>query len=678
MRKAALYIGAGAAFIAAAAALEMRFIHIEAATPAGKLLFLLLLNLNVLALLGLVALVGKSLVTLYLEHRRRVLGYRFKTKIVTFAVILTAIPAGLLFLLASGLGTNYIDRLFTPQFRQPIESSVRVAEKLYEMERNRALQYAEMVRSGFQPPSYYKVSRLEEMPEEPSAAVKAAFEGQPATEVISGEGSDTIRAAIPADEEAPGAGVIVVESSVPPEITENVERIRTAYEDYLRLEWWKFPLKLNYLLMLGFFTLIILFTSLWVSLRIAGWITEPVRSLAVATEEVAGGNLAVSVASERRDEMGLLIESFNRMVKELRDGKESLQKAYLESDRRRLLMQNIVDNIQSGVISLDSRGVVRAINQSACSILGVKEREVLGRDYREMLANIRSEELEKLITSINIKTFTRLDREVRAVMGGRKARLRISITGLRGDSGDYLGLLVVVDDLSDLIKAQRALAWQEVARRMAHEIKNPLTPIKLSTERMLKKWHEQDGDFAQTFERSTNTIIREVDSLKRLVDEFSRLGKMPAVNKTPTDIVAVTEEVAALYRDYRDISISVEAPAGGTLADLDGEQFKRVLINLFENALEAVKDGGGNIAVRIRPEEGMNRLFIEVADDGPGMADDVKERLFQPYFSTKKHGTGLGLAIADKIISEHNGHIRVRDNVPRGSVFTIELPLKEA
>jgi two-component system nitrogen regulation sensor histidine kinase NtrY len=396
----------------------------------------------------------------------------------------------------------------------------------------------------------------------------------------------------------------------------------------------------------------------------------------MATEEVASGNLSVSLSSGRQDEMGLLIESFNRMVRELRDGESSLQKAYIESDRRRLLMQNIVDNIKSGVISLDAGGRVLAINQAACSILGLMEGEVLGRDYSVILENIKSEELHKMIKGIVLKTFKRLDRQVWATLRGGKALLKISITGLRSSSDEYLGMLVVVDDLTDFVKAQRALAWQEVARRMAHEIKNPLTPIKLSTERMLKKWHEGDEDFTKTFERSTQTIIREVDGLKRLVDEFSRLGKMPAIQKAPTDVKAVVEEVAALYRDSKGLSIGVEGPVDMPPADLDGAQFKRVLINLFDNAMEAMQDGG-SISVRISPDTGANRVFIDVQDTGPGIRDEVKERLFQPYFSTKKNGTGLGLAIADKIISEHDGQIRVRDNVPHGSVFTIELPIKE-
>jgi two-component system nitrogen regulation sensor histidine kinase NtrY len=216
-----------------------------------------------------------------------------------------------------------------------------------------------------------------------------------------------------------------------------------------------------------------------------------------------------------------------------------------------------------------------------------------------------------------------------------------------------------------------------VARRLAHEIKNPLTPIKLSTERMLKKWQKKDPEFDMIFERSTETIIREVDGLRRLIDEFSRLGKMPVIKREPTALAPMVEEVATLYRDYKNLEIDVDVSGEMPMALLDGQQFKRVLINLFDNAIEAMQNRG-RLEVKVGVYEEKDRFFISVADEGPGIKDEHKDRLFQPYFSTKEEGTGLGLAIADRIVAEHGGSIRVRDNDPRGIVFTVELPVKEA
>ncbi len=669
--KAALLV---AVAVIATTAVEIFFFKVKAATTTGKLVFFVLFNLNLIALLALALYVGKTLLGLYVEFKHRILGYRFKTKVMAFFLILTSIPTALLFLVASGLGSNYIDRLFTPDFRRPIEEAVAIASKHYEMERSKALEFAELARSGYAPPPEYSVTYLEKLPEESSASVESAFQGRREAEIISSPEGDIVRAALPRGPGSPGNGVIVVETSIPPDITNGIEQIQTTFEDYMKLEAWKSPLKLNYLLLLGFFTLIIIFSALWISLRIAGWITEPVKRLAGATEAVAAGNLSVRVEGSRHDEMGMLVDSFNRMVSELREGKESLQRLYLESDRRRISMENIVKSIRSGVISIDASGKVLAINAAACRILGVEEENVVGQPYAAILENVKSKELNEFLKGIEIKTFKSAERTVRVSVGGRRMLLRVSITGLRGALDRYLGLLVVIDDHTDLVTAQRALAWQEVARRMAHEIKNPLTPIKLSAERMLKKKASGDGEFDRVFERSMMTIIREVDSLKALVDEFSRLGKMPQANLEPTDPAEVVEEAASLYGDYKELTINVLRTGHLPLISLDRAQFRRVLLNLFENAVRAMGNRG-TIEVRLIPDQEAGKLYVEVADEGPGISDEAKERLFVPYFSTEKGGTGLGLAIADRIVAEHNGHIRVRDNVPHGTVFTIELSM---
>jgi two-component system nitrogen regulation sensor histidine kinase NtrY len=672
MKRALLTALCGLSFMAVAFPLELRYMRLEIPSLGQKIVFLFLLNINIMALFTLIFFVGKSLVALQVERRQRVLGYRFKTKIIVVFVVLTSIPALLLFLVASGLGSNYIERLFTPQFREPIESSIELAKSIYDNERQATLEYARSIGKGIPERMHYKVMRMDAPPLDATQTIREAFSKKEGTEVISGTEGDTVRAAV-----SSGRGIIVVESFIPKEITGNIGKIQGAYENYLKLESLKTPLKLNYLLILGFFALNILFTALWVSMRIAKGITEPIQGLVKATEEVAAGDLSVRVKAESTDEIALLIDSFNRMVQELKEGKESLESAYQESDRRRLCMENILENIQSGVISLDEKGNVLTLNPAACRILNIRQSDVMGKYYEETITGIESGELRNFIKSINIKTLSAVERDVRAEMGGRKAILRVSVNSLRTEKGEYMGLLVVFDDLTDVIKAQKALAWQEVARRIAHEIKNPLTPIKLSTERLMKKWTEGDDDFNQVFERSTKTIIREVESLKRLVDEFSRFGKMPEIKKSPADIAKLIEEVIALYRDFKGIRLISDMPDVIPPVEVDGEQFKRVLINLFDNAVQAM-DSKGSITISVALDAPSGRLFIDVADDGPGIKEEDKERLFLPYFSTKKDGTGLGLAIAQRIISEHSGYIRVRENAPKGSVFSIEIPLKES
>jgi len=648
--------------------IELHYMQSASVSFSTKLVILLLLNLTIIALLTLMFFVIKSLVKLYFERKHKIPGYKFKTKLVVIFVTLTLIPATVLFIMASGLITTYIDRWFAPQIRQPLEKSLEIAKAMYDIEKQKTLDHAQSLASGSSLSEGYQVRYLSELPKDASETIRSGFEGKEGTEVISGSRGDIIRAVVPHAQQGGKDGVIIVESLLPESITHNVEDMKEAYETYLTLESWRIPIKANYLLFLGFFTLIVTFMALWIALRIARGITDPIRNLALATEQVAGGNLDVQVVLEREDEIALLTHSFNDMVKKLKTGQESLQSAYL-------YMKNILDNINSGVIMLDTSGEISMINDRACSILRMEPDNIIHKHYRELITTLNSPELQKLVSSIEGKEFKPMKKEVKAVIGNRRVILLVFITSLK-DSQKYIGLLVVFDDLTEIIEAQKALTWQDIARRIAHEIKNPLTPIKLSTERMIKKWENRDKDFDEVFSRSAKTIVREVDSLKRLVDEFSRFGKMPEISKSPVPLLPVIEEVSSLYKDYKAIEIHVSAPDSSPVVELDREQFKRVLINLFDNAIQAMKSHG-KIEVTIDFDIPYNLVYIHIADNGPGIMEEDKEKLFQPYFSTRKNGTGLGLAIAHRIVSEHKGHIRVHENEPQGTVFSLEIPLKE-
>lgn len=648
--------------------IAFHFVTRETVPVLTRIIILLLFPLTVIPLLTLMFFVSKSLAKLYFERRHKILGYKFKTKFVVTLVVLTLIPATFLFIISSGIITNYIERWFAPQIREPLDDSIEIAKALYDIEREKTLDYARSLSTGQPIAGNYHVNRIREIPNDATETVQAAFDGKTAVEVISGKDGDTVRAAVPHIIEGKQKGIIIVEYLIPHKITTNVANIKSAHENYLTLESLKTPLKINYLLILGFLTLIVVFIALWVALRIARGITDPIQSLAQATELVAAGDLTVNVEINREDEIGLLVHSFNKMVKELKDGKESLQSAYLE-------LESILDNIDSGVIMLDTSGTIRMINGAACSILSISSENVIKKHYSELLQNIKSTELQKLIQGLEGKEFRPIKKELKAIIGDRRLILSVFITSLR-DSQKYIGILVVVDDLTEIIEAEKVLTWQEIARRVAHEIKNPLTPIKLSTERLMKKWEQKDADFDQVFQRSAKTIIQEVDGLKKLVDEFSKIGKMPEINKIPTHIPTILDEVINLYKGYKGLEIHTTIPDDPPLVDLDGVQFKRVIINIFDNALQAFSNSG-TIHIAIDFDISINKAYISIADDGPGIKDDDKEKLFLPYFSTKKDGTGLGLAIASRIITEHRGYIRIRDNEPHGTIVTIEIPIKE-
>ncbi|HKN19711.1 MAG TPA: ATP-binding protein [Dissulfurispiraceae bacterium] len=659
--------------IAVIAVVELHFIKLPSVSIVARILLISLLTFNGIALLTLMFFVGKNVFRLYMERRYKVLGHKFRTKLMTIFVILTLIPSSFLFIAASGLATNYINRIFSPQMKEPFKKSIELVRAFYDFGRQRVLAAAERAGRGQPLPSDMSVHKYASLPRDATDIVREAFNGLKGTEIVSTSRGDIIRAAVP-DRSHGGKGVIVVEMLLPKSISGKSEKLKELYEDYLKLETFKDPLRLNYVIILGFFTLLIVFTGLWVSLKISGGITTPIQNLALATEQVAAGNLDIRVTAKSEDEIGLLITSFNAMVKQLKDSKESLEKAYFESDKRRLYLENILDNINSGVIFLDDSGTILTINKAACSILNVGPEAVKGQSYLSFISSLNSGDLADLAKDMEGRVIREIKRVVKVNIDGRIAILRLFVSGIRESyKSKAIGMLVVFDDLTDIIKAQKVTAWQEVARRLAHEIKNPLTPIKLSTERLIKKWLQKDEDFDAVFEKSTRTIISEVDSLRKLVDVFALYGKLPEVNKVQVNLPDVVDSVVGLYKGFKDIEISTSLQSEIPPVALDAEQFKRVIVNIIDNAIKAMESKGA-IAISLNVYEN-SKLIIDIADTGPGIKDEEKEKLFLPYFSGRKGGTGLGLAIANKIIADHGGRILIRDNVPRGSIFTIELPL---
>ncbi len=663
-------------FVVALTILELYFIRLPSVDITTRMLLIGILTINVIALLTLIFFVGKSIFRLYMERHHKVLGYKFRTKLLTIFVILTLIPSASLFVAASGLATNYISRLFSAQMKEPFSKSIELARAFYDIERERVLKAARAearkqdtrVRGLLD--SELRFHRYTTLPADATDIIKEAFNGKEGTEVISGSHGDVIRAAVP--DYSNVKGVVVAEIILPEVISNNSERLKEFYEEYLKLGSFEEPIKINFVLILGFFTMLIVFSGVWVSLKISQGIVVPIKGLAMATEEVAAGNLDVQVDIESSDEIGLLISSFNQMVKQIKEGKESIESAYAELDRRRLYLEKILESINSGVIFLDSSGRIVTANTAACSILNISKDSLLGKSYSDFISSLNSDELVNMVKDIEGKEIQNIRKEITIHIGGKNVILKIHIIGIReSDASKALGMLVVFDDLTDVIKAQKAAAWQEVARRLAHEIKNPLTPIKLSTERLIKKWRQKDTDFDAVFEKSTKTIISEVESLERLVDVFSRYGRMPEVNMVDTNIAEIIDSVSALFAGYKDVKINMRIDDNIPVVKIDKEQFKRVFINIIDNAISAMNEKG-TIDISVRGKD--DKVIVDIADTGPGIPDSEKERLFLPYFSRRKDGTGLGLAIADKIIRDHGGKISVRDNKPKGSIFSVEIP----
>jgi two-component system nitrogen regulation sensor histidine kinase NtrY len=647
---------------------ELHFLTHKSLPLITKLFLLLPLNISIIALLTLMFYVVKNIVKLMIERRYKIPGYKIKTKLVIIMVMITLIPTSFLFIITSGLITNYIDRWFSPRIKQPLDSSIEISKTFYEIERQRTLAYAKTLLKNDKVLKGYSIKRISKLPVDASETIKAAFNGIEGTEIISEKKGDIIRAVVPEYNKEKVSRVLVVETTLPPSISKGIDEIQDAYENYLMLEAWKIPIRINYILILGFMTLLVVFTALWIALRVSKGITEPIQKLVQSTEDVALGDLDVQLDIKRDDEIGQLVTSFNDMVKRLKKSQESLKSTYL-------YIKNILENINSGVIFLNTNGTISVINNAACKILGKNSEDLINKHYSELLSFIDSDELKKLVSSIEGRVFNPIKKQIEVTIADKKATLLVFVTGLK-DEQKNIGMLVVFEDITDVLKAERIGMWQEIAMRVAHEIKNPLTPIKLSTERLIKKWQNNDPDFALLFPKSTQIIIKEVDSLKHLVDEFSLYGKMPEIKKTPTNLKDLIEDTIDLFKGYKDVVFNTSLPDTLPFVEIDPEQFRRVITNIIDNAIH-VLGNNGRIDISVYYQEDLNKAYIDIADNGPGIKDELKDKLFKPYFSTKKNGTGLGLAIAYRIIEEHRGNIKIKDNKPTGTIFTIEFPIKE-
>ena len=659
----------------------LNYLGIEHGPLLIKIGYIFVIVNIVLFLLILIFIVARNLIRLNAEKRQKVLGSKFRTQLVIAFVGLTLIPSTLLFILSFQLVNSSIDKWFSLEVQKPVSDSMDIAASFYAKERENVQSYAEFIagnrlfsssadkvvrnNSSFQ---FYIFKETNE-----SEIVKNAFSGNSDTEIISTGEGDIIRAAAPVMDKGRATSVVIVETLISRDTVSKMEAVKKAYTEYNQIKIQQKPIRFLYFFMLTIATLLIVFLAQWFSLRIAKGITVPIQSLAEATKTVAHGDLDFRINIKRDDEIGLLINSFNKMLDDLREGKLSLEQAYVESDKRRLSMEAILENIATGVIFLERSGKIATLNNAACSMLNLNRDDILGKSHTDLLEIIKSDELNQMVEKLDEKDFKSTEREIHAHIDGRPVTLRVYITILKDTKGDFIGILVVFEDLTEIITAQRALAWQEVAKRITHEIKNPLTPIKLSAERLLKKWNENAEDFPEALERGTKTIVREVDSLKNMVDSFSKFGKMPKIDLHPANVNSIIDAVAELYDDMKNVDI-IKSLQDLPEIDVDREQLKRALINLIDNAVHA---GTDKIWLNTSYDASRDIIKIDVKDEGSGINEHDREKLFLPHFSTKREGMGLGLAIVRTIISKHRGYIRIKDNEPKGSHFIIELPVSQ-
>ena len=704
--------------------------------PSQTVVLFALTTLIVVALIVFSLILSRYLIKIYVERRSVKLGSKFKTKLLGAFLGLAFIPAIFLFIFAYGLINRSLDKWFSV----PVDTVLDNARDI-------VAQY----QGGFATQTYFFVKQLASSPVV-LAALKShdttklqAYIGQSAQEfqvegvaLYDREGKGILLYHLPSEEQwtrpmgeeftqaasalretselsrdgqinnrpfsLAGTGIfderlhLVASVSAlnfyPSNLQEKIELINTERAKYSALARDIKTFKKVKVLTLLLITLSILFSASWIAIYLSKRITVPIQALAEATQAVASGDLDYRVSVEAQDEIKLLVDSFNAMTQQLHDknrtiqrSTEALELANRELEARRHYIETVVESIPTGVISLTNDFRVTQLNGAAKRMLNSELGP--GCSLPGLFGPVVTPLLEQILGRARVLSIA--SREITLSIGGeRSLYCAITACALREGSNQDLGFILVIEDLTELLKAQKSAAWREVARRMAHEIKNPLTPIHVSAERILKNLtRAQDpsgsianpnrvpGPLGQLIAECASTITQEVSALKNMVDEFSRFARLPSADPVPSNLNRIIEQTLATYDGrLKDISIEKQFRDGLPNVKVDPEQFKRVLINLIDNAVEAMAGvAEKHLRFQTRFDERRETVEVAVEDSGHGVRPQDKDKLFLPYFSTRKRGTGLGLAIVNRIVADHNGIIRVEENPPHGARFIIELPV---
>ena len=649
---------------------------------SSQVLLFVLANINVLLIFGILFVLLRGIVKLVLDRQRGIIGSRFRTKLAITWVATSLIPVLILFFFASDLLRTSIDRWFNTPVSRILTNGEAIAQMSEDQsaaiaaaaareiaasdpaQLDAALSHVQQFHS-VDMVGLYRNGTLVRVVANPRAPIHEASEPpKKFFDDIAASGHATkidvvatgkwIRSAtrVGATPYVAVAGVFI-----PAAMSRLIDESIVMHKNFEQLNAQRPTLKASQTSLFLAVTLAILFGTLWTSIYASRRITIPIKALAEATGRLAEGGYGHRVAVAATDEVGRLIESFNDMSTQL----DQQRQALTQTNR---YLSTVLDSVSAGILAFTDTFELLSVNHAALQMLQIEQprsganlADVLMGDLTPLFDTLRE------LTARGARA-----REVTLIRGGELRYLEVSVARLSG-GGDE-GWVVAVEDSTSLVQAQKLAAWNEAARRIAHEIKNPLTPIQLSAERIARKFRNNDADTPQAIDEGTKTIVSEVGQLKRMVDEFARFARMPAVHLRHAQLAEILQQAAGLYRDVKPgVSVSVTVEPDIEIL-VDPEQIRRAVGNLLKNAVEATESGEVRVSARRAP----HRVVIEVADPGRGVPDADKEKLFLPYFSTKGRGTGLGLAIVHRIVNDHDGRISVHDNHPRGTRFEIELP----
>jgi PAS domain S-box len=631
-------------------------------------LFLGLFNLNFILLLVVLFVVGRNGVKLILERRRNVLGSRLRTRLVSAFILLSLVPVALMFYVSAKFVQTSVDYWFKTQVEDSMEQSLEIGRAFYQSAQNRVEQRGREVLSQVAVNHYtwggknmdnhlsesmreYGLSVIgvlspdgrDQNKHPPQVFDRVWAEARTKVDLndlrknpryvsvmLSSAGNDLIVGILPVDDGK--AGFLVVGESIGGGLLHKLDQVVRGLDEYKKLRKLKYPWKMNLYLTLGVMSLLIVLGASWFGFRLAKEISAPVQALAVGTERIAKGDLSVRLDDAGDDEFGSLMRSFNRMAEDLDAGQTRLMNAnermgqqYEELERRGRYIEAVLDNITSGVISTDAGGRIGTVNKAAESMLGVRAEQLVGLKAQHLVQGEFSELLTEALKHLAKVPEARWTRQIDLQLRERTARFLVNLVGLTnggvdGGAGDGTGLVAVFEDITELEKMQRLAAWREVAQRIAHEIKNPLTPIKLSAQRLLRKFSGVAQD--KSFDDCAELIVREVERLQQMVGEFSSYAKLPELKLLPGDLSALLAEVVGTFATaHREIVWELDAAAGMPPLPFDAEGLRKVFINLLTNAAEALEGRAeGRVSVRAAADPARGVARVSVADNGPGSA----------------------------------------------------------
>jgi two-component system, NtrC family, nitrogen regulation sensor histidine kinase NtrY len=685
-----------------------------------QIVFLVALSAMVFLLfVALTFVLARNLIKLFAERRLGVLGSKFRTRLVVGSLLLSFIPVIVMFWFAYGLMNRSIDKWFSTPVEEVRQDTRIMATLLSKYAAANAHAEAESIAStpetqrAFEGHGFNAVLNefrqhettlqggfaiaIENGNAEASFGAPAAWPllkpGIPDQPVspdhprrMSWNGVEYVLGSAAVGQD----GEILVALPLPKNFSDAQQQLEASQQRYLGLARERRLVRRTYMAFLWLLTGMVLFASMWLALFLSRLVTRPVVALAEATQEISRGNLDYRVAVPAADELGDLVRSFNQMAAELQASRKQidassreLSVANAELEQRRQHMETILESIPTGVLSLDAQLRVTHVNQALLRLLRPSEEPVkltatlIGASLRDLFPPEMLEDLDPLLRRADRMGTTTTQMEFSV----QRARLNVALTvATLQHKNERVGYVVVFEDLSDVLHAQRQTAWREVARRVAHEIKNPLTPIALSADRILrhldrdKRGEHGSGDVVRS---CAKTIETAVETVRSLVNEFATFASFPAPQPRPADINSIVESALSMFNGRLD-TIRVRTDFSGNLPKVmaDAEALKRAIANLVDNAAEAVQGSMiKEIAVCTALVASHDAVEISVSDSGSGVTQETKERLFLPYFSTKKRGTGLGLAIVSRIVEDHHGFIRVEENHPVGARFVIELPV---